>query len=165
MTLSTRAHRDPRSRRFSPLLVLLLAAVPVSAQTPVTADSGTLVRMHTAAGPVVGRLTAGLTATDSVVRFCAYPGPPCDRQGGLEGRRALSRDAISRIELSQGNHGKRGAVIGGVFGALIGGGLGSFAAAMCSCRSQAVGVVTGGVATGLVFAGIGATLGSGFPRW
>ncbi len=147
-----------------PTLVLLLAA-PLAAQAPVTADSGTLIRMHTPAGPVLGRLTAGLTATDTVVRFCAYPGPPCDRQGGLAGLRTLSRDAISRIELSRGNQGQRGAVFGGVIGALIGGGLGSFAATMCSCRSQTTGVITGGVAVGLVFAGIGGMLGSGFPRW
>lgn len=151
--------------RFANLLSVLLVAFPLAAQAPVAADSGTLIRMHTAAGPVIGRLTSGLSATDNVVRFCAYPGPPCDMQGGAAGLRTLSLDAVSRIELSRGTYSKRGAAIGGVIGALIGGGIGSFGAAMCGCRSQATGIVLGGLTTGLLFAGIGALIGTGFPMW
>src|SRR5690606_5309567 len=83
-------------------------------------DSGTLVRLHTADGIARGRLLVPFRSDAATIRFCAYPGPPCDANTPADRLREMRTDAIRSLEQSVGSHWREGAVIGGLIGAGLG---------------------------------------------
>ena len=83
-------------------------------------DSGTLVRLHTANGIARGRMLAPFRSDAATVRFCAYPGPPCDANTPADRLLEMRTDAIRSLELSVGTRWRKGAVIGGLIGAGLG---------------------------------------------
>jgi hypothetical protein len=151
------------------LLVALCAFAPVglAAQdtlAPVTIDSGKLVRMHTTHSIVIGRLTSRYQRTDAILHYCRYPGPPCLSIEDSAAMRTIPAATLLRFEVSQGSQWPRGALIGGVLGAVTG----AYVATeipCTKCSSKAEGVVLVGVFNGLLWGGIGAVIGSAFPRW
>jgi hypothetical protein len=151
--------------------MFLATASVASAQLPAlpsSVDSGRMVRMHTATGMIQGRLTTPFRATDPTLTYCRYPGPPCVGPEDSLAIRTISVSALTRLEQSPGSHWRRGAIIGGAFGAIAGGLTMSFLLAMCEydCPNQkAPLIVLGGLVNGVAFGGIGALWGSAFPRW
>lgn len=161
--------RKPSISRAGRLFVALCAFAPVglAAQdtlAPVTIDSGKLVRMRTTNSVAIGRLTSPYQRTDAILHYCRYPGPPCVGIEDSAAVRTMSAATLLRLEVSQGSQWRRGALIGGVLGAVTG----AYVATMipCTkCSSKSEGVVLLGVFNGLLWGGIGAVVGSAFPRW
>lgn len=151
--------------------LLLGAASAASSQIPAlpaAVDSGRMVRMHTAAGMVQGRLVSPFRPTDATLSYCRYPGPPCVGREDSLAVRTISVSALTRLEQSPGSHWRRGAIIGGAVGAVLGGLAMSFAIGMCErdCPKQkAPLIVLGGMLNAVAFGGVGALWGSAFSRW
>ena len=151
--------------------LLLGAASAASSQTaalPAAVDSGRMVRMHTATGMVQGRLVSPFRPTDATLSYCRYPGPPCVGRDDSLAVRIISVSALTRLELSPGSHWRRGAIIGGAVGAVLGGLAMSFALGMCErdCPTQkAPLIILGGIVNAVAFGGVGALWGSAFSRW
>lgn len=163
-----------RVRVFATVTFLVARVASVQGQAPVTGspvDSGKAVRMHTATGIITGRLTARFHQTDDTLRYCRYPGPPCLGTEDSVAMRTIAAATLQRLEVSPGSHWRRGAVIGGVFGAIMGGVSTAFLISFCegsecgSKRSRDLAVVLGGLSGGLTFGALGALWGSAFPRW
>lgn len=152
-------------------IALLGTAATASAQQPplpAAVDSGRMVRMHTAAGMVQGRLVSPFRPTDATLSYCRYPGPPCVGREDSVAVRTISVSALTRLEQSPGSHWRRGAIIGGAVGAVLGGLAMSFALGMCErdCPKQkAPLIVLGGMVNAVAFGGVGALWGSAFSRW
>lgn len=150
------------------LLVALCALAPVglAAQDtllPVTIDSGKLVRMHTTNSVVLGRLTARYQRPDAILHYCRYPGPPCLGIDDSAAVRTIPAATLLRLEVSQGSQWPRGALIGGVLGG-VGGAL--FTGAACSeCSFKTGDFILLGIINGIFWGGVGALVGSAFPRW
>lgn len=124
--------------------------------------------MHTATGMVQGRLTAPFHSTDATLSYCRYPGTPCVGREDSLAIRTISVSALTRLEQSPGSHWRRGAIIGGAVGAILGGLAMSFVLAMCEydCPNQkAPLIVLGGMVNAVAFGAVGALWGSAFPRW
>lgn len=151
--------------RFVTLLLLLVPGVAVAQAAPI--DSGIVVRMHrTGAATIRGRLFTSFQPGNTTVVYCRYPAAPCLNAAATE---SLALADIMHLDVAQGSHWKRGALIGGVVGAALGGLLIAFANGLCetsSCRSDArLGA--------LVPLGMGVGLGAAFgstslvwkPRW
>ena len=144
----------------------MAGAVSVSGQTPLTpiaVDSGKLVRMHTTHSLVLGRLTSRFQQSDATLHYCRYPGPPCLGIEDSAAIRTMPTTALLRLEVPRGSQWRRGALIGGVFG--LGTGYlpaRGFACAECSPSPTAV---LGAFVNGFMWGGIGALVGSAFPRW
>ena len=155
-------------RNIAIIGVLIAAAATASAQVPLTptaVDSGQLVRIHTAHSVVLGRLTSRFQVADAALHYCRYPGPPCLGINDSAAVRTMPTTALLRLEVPRGSHWRRGALVGGVFG--VGTGyllLRGFGCADCSPVSTPR-AVAGVVLSGLMWGGIGALVGSAFPRW
>lgn len=155
------------------LLVALctLAPIGLAAQDtllPVAIDSGKMVRMHTTHSIVLGRLTARFQNTDAALHYCRYPGPPCLGAEDSAAVRTMPVATVLRLEVSQGSAWRRGAVIGGVLGAVTGGLATAYVLGFreCTrCESKTPIIVAGAISNGLFWGGLGALWGSAFPRW
>lgn len=152
------------------LLSITLLVLPFSGLTAQAArtlpDSGALVRLHTADGIARGRLLVPFRSDAVTIRFCAYPGPPCDANTPADRLLEMRTDAIRSLEQSVGSHWREGAVIGG----LIGAGLGVLALGFAESMSGGDNFSTGryirvGVLTGVFFGGIGAMFTGSSQKW
>jgi len=114
----------PQYRLILIALLLLPSDVLGAQDARALPDSGVLVRLHTASGIERGRLLVPFRSAAATIRFCAYPGPPCDANTPADRLLEMRIDAIRSLEQSVGTRWREGAVIGGVIGA----GLGLFAA-------------------------------------
>ncbi len=153
------------------LALFALAPARLAAQdtlAPVTIDSGKMVRMHLAHSVVIGRLTSRFQRTDAALQYCRYPGPPCLGAEDSAAVRTMPVATVLRLEVSQGSLWGRGAIIGGVLGAVTGGFatayLLSFRECM-RCESKTPIIVAGAISNGLFWGGLGALWGSAFPKW
>jgi hypothetical protein len=154
------------------LLVLASALTPthVAAQgrlVRATVDSGTLIRMHPDSGPYLrGRLIAPLTPTSALVHVCRYPAPPCTPESDTSAFQQIPTSSLARIDLQEGTTWVNGAIIGGGVGGLLGAFIGGFGASMCEqsdgCGVSALGIGLVGMVAG---GGVGAVIGTAFPRW
>ncbi len=158
--------------RAAILLVLCpLVPVGVAAQDtllPVAVDSGKMVRMHLAHSVVIGRLTTRFQRSDAELHYCRYPGPPCLGIEDSAAVRTVPAANLLRIEVSQGSLWHRGAVIGGVLGAVTGGFATAFLLSFrecIKCDPETPIIVVGAISNGLFWGGLGALWGSAFPRW
>ena len=82
--------------------------------------------------------------------------------------RTMPVAAVLRLEVSQGSLWGRGALIGGVLGAVTGGFATAFLLSFreCTrCESKTPIIVAGAVSNGLFWGGLGALWGSAFPKW
>lgn len=150
------------------VILLVLFATPLGAQVPrdlQPIDSGKVIRFQ--AGGVVarGRLLAPLTATSDSVAYCRFPGPPC-QPPTVAGQVGQLRPAtLEHLEVQIGNRARKGAWIGGVFGAVF-----SFVGVAVSqgfCEYNCLGdmeLVFRATVVTAAWAGIGALIGSGSPR-
>jgi hypothetical protein len=130
-------------------------------------DSGALVRLHTPDGIARGRLLVPFRRDATSIRFCNYPGPPCDANTPADRLLEMRTDAIRSMERSVGSHWREGAVIGG----LIGAGIGVFGVALAEGWSEggqsykAGRYIRVGTLTGVFFAGIGAMFTGSSQKW
>ena len=157
---------------FMAHFALLGTVATASAQEPplpAAGDSGRMVRMHTVSGMLQGRLTAPFHATDATLSYCRYPGTPCTGLEDSTAIRTISVAALTRLELSPGSHWRRGALIGGIFGAVAGGLSTAFLVSFCESRNCASNrsaiIVLGGMSGAVTFGAFGAIWGSAFSRW
>ncbi len=147
-----------------------VSAGPVAAQVPTsmpTVDSGLVVRAWLDSGHLRGRLLQPMRADADSVRYCRLPGPPCD--GAVAARQVawLPHNQVRHLDVQVGNRWKKGAWIGGISGAIVTFGLGSFAAGLCDydCPSGGTVAATSLVVGGVLFGSLGALIGSAFPRF
>ena len=156
-----------RSGFVAMLAASVLSGGRAGAQQPAThaqVDSGVVVRLQTGTALTVGRLLAPLSRSDSLVRYCRYPGPPC-----LDPRDAQSMpvNRVRHLDVQHGSAIGKGALIGGI----IGGGLGALGGWFegnlreCSRCSVSAAVANGAVITGAIGAGIGALFGATSLHW
>jgi len=136
---------------------------------PASVDSGKMVRMYTATTMIEGRLLAPFVRNDSSLRYCRFPGRPCLGIEDTAAMRTMPVGALRRLDVSTGSHWRRGALIGGVLGAAIGGLGTALLVGLCDtahCASHGdTMVILGGLSGGLTFGALGALWGSAFPRW
>jgi hypothetical protein len=152
------------------LLGLALVVTPLTAQQPRSfepIDSGKVIRFQVAGVVNHGRLLMPLTMGSDSVRYCRFPGPPC--QPPIEpwqiGR--LQPSMLEHLDVQVGTKAAKGAWIGGVVGAVLGYVAAGFARGFCeggsSCPSDtdvAFIILTNTAVT----AGIGALIGSGSAK-
>ncbi len=153
------------------LLLMALSMVPfdgLAAQEARTRpDSGALVRLHTATGIERGRLLVPFRRNAASIRFCAYPGPPCDANTPADRLLEMRTDAIRSLEQSVGSHWREGAVIGGLAGTALGLAAVSVLSGLddsgeCCNPGQ---YLLGGIAVGGFFGAIGAMFTSPAQKW
>lgn len=151
------------------VLVLSSAVVSVAEGQAVRTlpDSGTLVRLHTADGIARGRLLVPFRSDAATIRFCAYPGPPCDANTPADRLLEMRTDAIRSLEQSVGSHWREGAVIGGLAGTALGLAAVSVLSGLddsgeCCNPGQ---YLLGGIAVGGFFGAIGAMFTSPAQKW
>ena len=77
--------------------------------------------------------------------------------------RTLPVATVLRLEVTRGSQWRRGALIGGVLGGVSGTLLTGVACSECSFQSNDW--ILLGLINGLFFGGVGALVGSAFPRW
>jgi hypothetical protein len=124
------------------ILILVLLACPslAVAQQATPVDSGRVVRLHRASGEVMrGRLLAPIQPEAPAITYCHYPGVPC-RSLDAPGVRTASRTDVLHLDVAGGSRWKRGALIGGAAGVVMGALMISFAHGLCEtseCRSDA----------------------------
>jgi uncharacterized protein YcfJ len=165
-------------RRLLPL-VALLGAAPLAAQQPLvsrTLDSATVVRLVLVRGPAFqGMLLAPLTPDAQQVVFA----PPAQRDCGVPRivcRMAVPVADVRTIELRQGSHAGRGAVMGAVIGVFAGFVVGMQVKEWDYCRTTSPGGGCGGpsdvgviafttLVSGAFGAGLGTLFGLGSPAW
>jgi hypothetical protein len=147
------------------LVVVMQLGAQETASNRWRVDSGSLVRLHTSGPIITGRLLAPLMASDSVIRFCRYPGPPCDVRDSAA-MRSAAVSQVMHLDLQKGNGAARGArtwgIVGGVLGAFMGV---AFAEIGDQRRSSETQAVKGFFLVGGFFALLGAVFGSASIRW
>lgn len=161
-----------RQLAFRQLPVLILSLVlpsQVLAQSPITVDSGKVVRMSLPDDTVEGRLIAPASSSIALISYCRYPGPPCHTllDAGID---SVETSRVVHLDVANGSNWERGALIGGAIGAAIGGiGLSFAHGGFCElpeCEGDAVwaaiGITIAGAAVGAVF---GATSLTWEPIW
>lgn len=151
-------------------VLVAAAAAPLRAQVPATmppVDSGLVVRAWLDSGQLRGRLLMTMRATDDSVRYCRFPGPPCDEPGSRSQPAWLALEELRHLDVQVGNKARRGAVTGGILGGIVSFLLGSLASGFCEydCPSDAEVLVTTLVVGGGTFAALGALIGSSLPRF
>jgi hypothetical protein len=153
------------------VLMLLVAAAPVSLQAQVPAtmppvDSGLVVRAWLDTGQMRGRLLMPMRATDDSVRYCHFPGVPCDQRGARGATSWLKLDDIQHLDVQVGTRWQKGAWIGGIAGGILGGMAAGFAASLDGgTRSPEAASRLGFVIGAAMYGGLGALIGSAFPRF
>ncbi|MEO5826199.1 MAG: hypothetical protein ABIR59_09955 [Gemmatimonadales bacterium] len=158
-------------RAVSAALLLWSVALPASAQVPTSmpmVDSGLVVRAWLDSGQLRGRLLQPMRADADSVRYCRFPGPPCDGVFPASQVAWFQVDRVQHLDVQVGNRWKKGAWIGGVVGGLLAG----FAIAVndgfCDSRRCKLDTIDRLFATGLGIvsnAAWGALIGSAFPRF
>lgn len=153
-------------------MALLLCAVawPVAAQVPASmsaVDSGLVVRAWLDSGQLRGRLLQAMRADADSVRYCRFPGPPCDGAFAASQVAWLPHDQVRHLDVQVGNRWKKGAWIGGISGTIVTFALAGFAASFCDfdCPSDGRLAATSLVVGGVMFGSLGALIGSAFPRF
>src|SRR5437763_237157 len=102
-----------RSALSLALMVLPRAALSQGVTAHPVVDSGVLIRIHTATATSVGRLLAPASRADSVIRYCRYPGPPCDTRDSL-GVYSVPVADVLQLEVQHGTGAGHHALVGGV---------------------------------------------------
>ena len=151
-------------------MVMLASAEQVPAQSgrlETAVDSGLVIRLTRGEQMVRGRLLERMVPAADHARVCKYPGPPCIDPISPTQLATLSLADWDHLDVQVGNRAKKGAVLGGILGALLGIGGASLARAFCerTCPSEGEVLFKGVVIGGLFSAGVGAVIGSGFPRF
>lgn len=154
------------------LLAIAMVCCPdsISAQSgrlTTAVDSGLVIRVTRGDQMLRGRLLERMAVGADSARYCRYPGPPCVDPISPTQLATLSLVDWDHLDVQVGNRAKKGAVLGAVVGALLGIGGASLAGAFCerSCPSDSEVIFKGVVLGGLFSAGVGAVIGSGFPRF
>ncbi|HUL04494.1 MAG TPA: hypothetical protein VLV16_14835 [Gemmatimonadales bacterium] len=94
-------------------------------------DSGKVVRIHLMTkASVDGRLVEAFMPASSQLIFCRYPGTPCASATDPHVR-TIGVGEVARLEVAQGNHLFKGAVIGTLIGAAVAGSLALVASGAC----------------------------------
>ncbi|MEO5826202.1 MAG: hypothetical protein ABIR59_09970 [Gemmatimonadales bacterium] len=130
-------------------------------------DSGLVVRAWTDAGQVRGRLLMQLRSDADSVLYCRFPGPSCEREFIAAQTAWLRLSGVRHLDVQVGTRIKKGAVVGGVFGGLIGAlvlGGPSFCEGT-SCRTTTGEKVFAAVKSTVILGAVGALIGSAFPRF
>lgn len=150
-------------------MLLLVVTQGAEAQRPLTAtvDSGLVVRAWMGNIETRGRLLEPMGAGRDSVRYCRYPGPPCQAPVRPAQLGWFRPAAFDHLDVQVGTRAAKGAIVGGVIGFLIGTLGGGLAQAFCEgqCPSDSEVLVKALVGGGLVGGGVGAVIGSGFPRF
>lgn len=155
---------------MKPLATLLLVwAVVVGAasgQAPRLTqpiDSGALIRLHLSSGDRVrGRLLVDFAPDDGQLIFCLYPRTSC-RELTEPAVRRVPVAAAQQIEIARGGHAKKGAVIGGIVGTILGYASGTIGNGLCERECVNPGLLAlGGLLNGMLW---GALIGSTKPVW
>ncbi len=149
---------------------VLVFAGTLSAQQPAaraTVDSGLVVRAWVGDVETRGRLLAPMHGGRDSVLYCRYPGPPCAAPIQAAQLGWFHPDDLDHLDVQIGNRAGKGAWLGGIIGvalAIVGGG---YAQSFCEyqCPSDTEFLIRALVGGGLVGGGIGALIGSGFPRF
>ena len=140
----------------------MLLPVSVAAQEPLvrtTLPVGTVVRVHLDAGAQEqGKLVAPFGRDSKALRYCLYPAPRCEPHGDRYRERQAFEVRV--LELHRGTR----AGLGAVLGIPVGLALGYVGAAASHAPGGGEGVALV-VASGAVFAGIGALIGATMHRW
>jgi hypothetical protein len=149
---------------------MVLHTEPLAAQAgrlEVPVDSGLVIRLTRGDQMVRGRLLERVVAGTDSARVCRYPGPPCVNPVSPTQLATLSLSAWEHLDVQVGNRAQHGAVLGGIFGGLLTFGLAAFANGFCeaNCPSDGEIFFKSMVLGGLVWGGVGAVIGSGFPRF
>ena len=147
------------------LVALVALPAVATAQQASSLDSGTVVRFHLATDATMrGRLLMPILPSTPTITYCRYPGVPC-RALDDPGVRTVDGAQLAQVDVADGSHWQRGALIGGAIGAA----LGAFAIALgngicdtSDCR--AAGWRFAGVTLMLGF-GLGITFGSTSLSW
>ena len=154
-------------------LACALAPVGLAAQDSLvhaTIDSGTLVRMHPAAGaPFQGRLVRPLTPSSPFIQFCRHPAPACVNPSDTVAIQRVPTASLIGLDVQRGTKWANGALWGALIGiaagklvseiggTLCGGETGNRDCGPSGAEYAAIGAVT--------FAVIGGVIGGGKPKW
>ena len=154
-------------------LACALAPIGLAAQDSLVhaaIDSGTLVRMHPAAGaPFRGRLVQSLTPSSPFIHFCRNPGPACADPSDTSAVRRVPTASLIALDVQHGTKWASGALWGAligiaagklvseVVGSVCGGETGNRDCGPSGAEYAALGAVTFGV--------IGGFIGGGKPKW
>ncbi len=155
---------------LAPLLLLCATSGGASAQMPAgmaPIDSGRVVRAWTGDVAVRGRLLAPLDPAADSVRYCRYPGPPCGANPAPTQVAWLVPSNVSHLDIAVGTRAVRGAWIGGITQMLLTMAAVSLADGLdecSSCNRSTTEYLFAGLAGGVIGAGIGALIGSGFDK-
>ncbi len=151
-------------------VMLVSMTASIEAQQPAaraTVDSGLVVRAWVGDVETRGRLLAPMHAASDSVLYCRYPGPPCSVPIHSSQLGWFHPDDLDHLDVQIGNRAGKGAWVGGVIGVLLFQLGGAFAQGFCEsqCPSDTDVLVGALVRGGLVGGGVGALIGSGFPRF
>ena len=156
------------------LLVLGIAAVlhtePVTAQAgrlAMPVDSGLVIRLTRGEQMVRGRLLERMVPAADRALVCKYPGPPCTDPISPTQLATLSLADWDHLDVQVGTRAKSGAVLGSVLGAVFTEGLSAAISGFCevNCPGDAELLFTSLGVGGRFGGGVGAVIGSGFPRF
>jgi hypothetical protein len=154
--------------------VLGIAAVlqtePLAAQAgrlAMPVDSGLVIRLTRGEQMVRGRLLERMAPAADRVIVCKYPGPPCIDPISPTQLATLSIADWDHLDVQVGNRAKKGAILGAVLGGLFTFGAAAALSGFCEydCPGDGEILFKGLVGGGLLWGGIGAVIGSGFPRF
>ncbi len=156
--------------RVLALLCLVLinpadAAAQLPSQPPL-ADSGVVIRAWMGDTELRGRLLQPLRPGADSVRYCRFPGPPCDLNPHPSQLGWLRPADLDHLHRQVGTRAVRGAVIGGVGMFALGliGGLTLNGLCEFDCPSGTEIVLGSIIVGGLTGGSLGALIGSAFPR-
>jgi hypothetical protein len=146
---------------------LLTAAPLAEAQQvagPATLDSGTVVRLHWAAGKQKATLLAPLGPKSPTVRYCIYPSNVCG-ESTLNPPVTRPVAELTRVDVRRGTAARRGALTGAAAGA-AGGLLFLLGQALRDAPAMSTGQQVAEVAASAsVWGGIGALIGAAGDNW
>ena len=154
-------------RRFVTVVLGLALQKAAGAQRLATApiDSGTVIRMHLAnAQTVRGRLLQTFTPSTSALTFCRYPGTPCATLSDPHVQTVPALQ-VTGLDVAQGTHLVKGAMIGGAIGGLLAFVYFQFGHGLCDtsrCISETDRGALGAFGLGL---GLGVAFGSQSVKW
>ncbi len=154
-------------------LACTLAPARLAAQDSLvhaTIDSGTLVRMHAAAGaPRQGRLVQPLTPTSAFIVFCKHPSLPCADPADTSSILRIPTASLTRLDVQHGTNWGAGVLWGGLIGIAVGKLVSEIVGSLCGgetghrdCGPSSAGYAAIGAVT---FGAIGGIIGGGKPKW